>query len=115
MSRYRPRNPKSKYLSERLPDSPRLCLTGGETLRIEKILTYSEDEYGPLASIHQAYGLLYEELDEFFDEVRLKRKMRDAEHIREELYQLAAQAIKTSRYAYTFVGAERDNRGYLKD
>ena len=107
---------RKKHLSETLPDSPRMCLNmNTEVLRIEKILTHSEKEYGPLASIHQAFGLLYEELDEFFDEVRLKRKRRDAEHIREELYQLAAQAIKTARYADTFVGAERDNRGYLKD
>jgi hypothetical protein len=107
---------KSKQLSETLPDNPEVRLTDIEILRIEKILTHSEKEYGPLASIHQAYGLLAEELNkEFFDIVCLKRKKRDAEHIREELFQLAAQAIKTARYADTFVGAERDNRGYLKD
>ncbi len=110
--------PKTSYkqLSETLPNHPRHHLTDDEKLRIEKLLTHSEQEYGPLASIHQAYGLLSEELNkEFFDIVCLKRKKRDAEHIREELFQLAAQAIKTARYADTFVGAERDNRGYLKD
>jgi hypothetical protein len=107
---------KHKHLSETLSDYPRHHLTPAETLRIEKILTHSEKEYGSLASIHQAYGLLAEELNkEFFNIVCLKRKKRDAEHIREELFQLAAQAIKTARYADTFVGAERDNRGYLKD
>jgi hypothetical protein len=45
----------------------------------------------------------------------MKHHKRNADDIREELFQLAAQAIKTARYAYTFVGAERDNRGYLKD
>ena len=111
-----PKAKHSKNLSETLPDEPRLCLKEEEILRIEKILTHSEQEYGPLASIHQAYGLLSEELNrEFFDIVCLKRRKRDAEHIREELFQLAAQAIKTSRYADTFVGAERDNRGFLKD
>jgi hypothetical protein len=107
---------KKRHLSDRLPDSPRLRLDfNTEVLPIEKILTHSENEYGPLASIHQAYGLLFEELDEFWDEVRLKRRRRSAAHIREELFQLAAQAIKTARYAGTFVGRERDNAGHLKD
>lgn len=45
-------------------------------------------------STHHAYGVLAEEVDEFWDEVKKKPTMRDKEAMRRELAQVAAVAIR---------------------
>jgi hypothetical protein len=45
-------------------------------------------------SLHECHAVIAEELDELWDVVRMKRKDRSAEHIRKELVQLAAMAVK---------------------
>jgi NTP pyrophosphatase (non-canonical NTP hydrolase) len=49
------------------------------------------------ASMHEAYGVLFEEVAEFFDEVRLKQSERDPAAIQKELLQVAAVAIRAAR------------------
>lgn len=51
--------------------------------------------YGPLHSEHEAYAVISEELDEFWEEVRKKRQVRSPEAMRKELIQVAAMAIRT--------------------
>lgn len=43
----------------------------------------------PINSLHEGYGLLIEEVDELFDEVKKKRDKRDKENITLELVQIA--------------------------
>lgn len=43
----------------------------------------------PINSLHEGYGLLIEEVDELFDEVKKKRDKRDKENIALELTQIA--------------------------
>lgn len=52
-------------------------------------------DYGAdYASAHEAYGVLVEEVAEFFEQVRLKRAARDRRAMLHELTQVAAVAIK---------------------
>lgn len=50
---------------------------------------------GMFASLHEAYGVLLEELDELWEQVRLKKNQRSSVDIHHELVQIAAVAIKS--------------------
>ena len=52
----------------------------------------AEEIHGPAASMHEAYAILLEELDELWDEV--KKKHHDYPAMTEELIQLAAMCWK---------------------
>ncbi len=54
-------------------------------------------KHGEFASLHEAYAVLLEEVDELWDEVKKKEELRDKENIRLELLQIAAMAYKASR------------------
>lgn len=45
-------------------------------------------------SAHEAYSVILEELDEFWEEVRKKREYRSAETMKKELVQIAAMACR---------------------
>lgn len=49
-------------------------------------------KFQPYNSLHEAYGILAEEVAEVFDEVRRKETARDDKHMRHELIQVAAVA-----------------------
>lgn len=67
------------------------------TLLCEEI-TKADANHGPkYASYHEAYGVLKEEVDEFWEEVRLKEANRKPENLRHELIQVAAVAIRAAR------------------
>ena len=51
--------------------------------------------HGYYNSAHEAYGVMCEEVREFFDEVCKKRSLRDLKNMRKELVQVAAVAVKT--------------------
>ncbi|MCC6271291.1 MAG: hypothetical protein IT190_08435, partial [Microbacteriaceae bacterium] len=48
----------------------------------------------PMHSLHEAYAVLLEELDEVWDHVKLKQPERDPAAVRKELVQLAAMAAR---------------------
>ncbi len=52
--------------------------------------------HGPFRSAHEAYGVLLEEVEEFWDEVRKRDGVRSKELMRAELIQVAAVAIKAA-------------------
>jgi NTP pyrophosphatase (non-canonical NTP hydrolase) len=54
------------------------------------------EQHGGYNSAHEAYGVLAEEVDEFWEEVRKKRKDRSKEDMRKELIQIAAVAVKAA-------------------
>ena len=56
------------------------------------------------ASLHEAYAVILEELDEVWDITRLKRKIRDKDKLKEEFVQIAAMAIKAINSMDNFVG-----------
>lgn len=60
----------------------------------------AQEKYGNFASMHEAYGVLQEEVDEFFDAVRKRQSDDDrAESIRAEAIQIAAVALRIAEQA----------------
>jgi hypothetical protein len=55
-------------------------------------LVEAEDAHAPMHSLHEAFAVILEEVDEFWDECRKKSSERDPAHIRRELLQIAAMA-----------------------
>ena len=51
--------------------------------------------HGPINSPHEAYGVIFEELGEYWSEAQKKRQARSPQKMREELIQVAAMAIRT--------------------
>ncbi len=56
------------------------------------------------ASLHEAYAVIFEELDEIWDITRMKRRDRDREDLQKEFIQLAAMAVKAIQSLDNFVG-----------
>ena len=52
-------------------------------------LTEVRKKHKPINSLHEGYGLLAEEVDEFFREVCKKSKNRLKDNVRQELVQIA--------------------------
>jgi NTP pyrophosphatase (non-canonical NTP hydrolase) len=82
-------------------------------IRLEEIFEEIRDEiiraeaHGPIFnSLHEAYAIIAEELDELWDITRQKRKNRSREEMHRELVQIAAMAIKALRSMQNFGGKE---------
>ena len=63
--------------------------TTDEVKRAEKL-------HPPLNSLHEAYAVILEELDELWEQVRKKRMERNREEIYIELVQIAAMAARAA-------------------
>ena len=68
---------------------------------IDQVLSLIEMElsrammlHGSMNSHHHAYGVILEEVDEFWDEVKKKSHDRSKDRMREELIQVAAMACR---------------------
>lgn len=59
---------------------------------VEQELDGAKRKFPPINSGHEAYAVIAEELQEFWDEVRLKTGMRSG--MRKELIQIAAMAVR---------------------
>lgn len=59
---------------------------------IEDELARAKKNHGPIASLHEGYGVILEEVEEFWAEVR-KKKSTPA-RVKAELEQIAAMAIR---------------------
>ena len=51
-------------------------------------------KHGPFSSLHEAYAVILEELDEFWEEVRKKAHERTYGRMFKELIQVAAMAVR---------------------
>lgn len=58
------------------------------------------------ASLHEAYAVLLEEVEEVWDITKQKRKDRSASELRAELVQVAAVAVKAILSMENFVGGD---------
>lgn len=65
---------------------------------VEKEAKRAVKLHGEFNSLHEAYAVTLEELDEFWEEVRKKKKDRNKEDIYSELVQIAACCYKTVQY-----------------
>lgn len=55
---------------------------------------------GNMSSLHEAYSVILEEVDELWDEVKKKRRLRNHDNIRSELVQIAAMAQRAAEDLY---------------
>jgi hypothetical protein len=76
------------------------------SLEIEKEVERASKHGVQFASLHEAYAVILEELDEVWDITRLKRKDRNAAELREEFIQIAAMAVKAIGSMDNFVGGK---------
>lgn len=51
-------------------------------------------KYPPMNSAHEAWAVLFEEVDELWEEVRAKQGERDLDAMRTECIQVAAMAVR---------------------
>lgn len=66
---------------------------------------YRAERHGArFASLHEAYAVLLEELDEVWDICRQKRSLRDPAALHKELVQLAAMAVRAIQSLQNFTG-----------
>ena len=63
---------------------------GNEVVRAEQL-------HAPFHSLHEAYAVILEEVDELWDEVRKKNERRDPHPVRAELVQIAAMCWRAAR------------------
>jgi len=80
--------PRFEFSGWRGPDSAVFDLVRAE---LEKA---SKHHGGLFASLHEAYAVLLEEVDEVWEITKQKESARDLEHLRHELIQVAAMAVK---------------------
>ena len=64
------------------------------TEAVRKEMERAISMHGPLQSAHEAYGVINEEFEEFWDEVKKKRHNRNKKMMREELIQTAAMCCR---------------------
>lgn len=57
----------------------------------------AEDLHPRINSLHEGYAVILEELDEVWEQVRLKARDRDPVAVRTELIQTAAMCVRTIR------------------
>ena len=60
-------------------------------------LCRAEARHGPMKSLHEAYAVILEEVDELWDECRKKSGERSAVDVRTELVQIAAMAWRAAK------------------
>jgi glutamyl-tRNA reductase len=56
----------------------------------------SRQKFPFFTNAHEAYAVILEEVEEFWEEVRKKQSERDIRAMREELVQIAAMAMKAA-------------------
>jgi len=63
--------------------------------------------YDPFNSAHEGWSIIFEEVDELWDHVKMKQSKRDIGEMRKEAIQTAAMAI---RFALDVCNEERGRR-----
>jgi hypothetical protein len=76
------------------------------SLEIEAEVERAQMHGVQFASLHEAYAVILEELDEVWDITRMKRRDRDPKALRKEFIQIAAMAVKAIGSIDNFVGGK---------
>lgn len=63
-------------------------------MAVKTELDRATKNYGPMASSHEAYAVIKEEIDEYWLEVMKKPAERDRKRMQAELIQIAAMAMR---------------------
>ena len=81
-----------------------LMSDGDFLYEVQQELVRAERHGKEFASLHEAYSVILEELDEVWDITRQKRRDRSDEHLTKELIQLGAMVLKAYKSMPNFVG-----------
>lgn len=71
---------------------PRRCAMSLFQLAVTEELKRAREKFGNMRNAHEAYAVILEELDEFWDEVRAQSDVRAPAMMAKELVQIAAMA-----------------------
>lgn len=63
---------------------------------VEEELKRARKQHGNMQSLHEAYSVILEEVDEFWEHVKMKSKNRNPQEILGELVQISAMCQKTA-------------------
>jgi len=80
--------------------------SGDDYLSIDAEVERAKRHGEKFASLHEAYAVILEELDEIWDIVRQKRYVRSELELRKEFIQLAAMAVKGLQSMENFIGGK---------
>ena len=61
---------------------------------VKKELSSARSKHGKQHSLHEGYGILLEEVDELWDEIKKKSSQRDLDNLLNELVQIGSCAQK---------------------
>lgn len=64
------------------------------TNEVTKELARALKIHPPMNSAHEGWAVLLEEVDELWDEIKLRPSLRDKQRMREEAVQVAAMAMR---------------------
>ena len=70
--------------------------TPGFVVNVQLELQRARAKHAPINSLHEGYAVIAEELDELWDQVRMKSELRDIGVVYHELIQIAAMAQRTA-------------------
>lgn len=71
----------------------------------------AEELHKPYNSHHEAYAVILEELEEYWQEVKKKYRLRRPAEMRGELLQVAATAIRTVAHLLPYENLTRTTKG----
>lgn len=58
-------------------------------------LKRAQTQYAPIHGMHEGHSLILEEVDEFWEHVKVKQTLREHPKVHKELIQVAAMALRT--------------------
>jgi hypothetical protein len=61
---------------------------------VESEFVSASNKFGPFNSEHEGYAVLLEEMDELWEQIRLKPELRDKFKMKKECIQICAMAIR---------------------
>lgn len=61
---------------------------------VRDAVTIETAKYGIFNTTHEAYGILLEEVDELWEEIKKKRRDRNMQNMHEEALQIASIAVR---------------------
>ena len=74
---------------------PKILQNGDLMEQVDDEIARAESKFKPMANAHEAYAVILEEVDEFWDEVKKQYDQRSKPQMRKELIQVAAMALRT--------------------
>lgn len=73
---------------------------------VQRLAARAQAKHGAFASAHEAYAVLLEEVEEYWDEVRKRNHDRDMQRMYQELLDVAAVALRAAEQIRAALGGQ---------